>query len=185
MEETTQYYEKWFFKNRSQIFIANPKFFVTHRNYEILSKSLVSLGSPSNCNVFNFVDMKLDRFQLRPPVTCSTFVTVYSFSILFFYTVLYCLMVRLFNEERTFVGRTRRMIRLIDVKARCRNLKQFTCKGTLRQVFIRVYGLGIDHFFGTFSHVGFFNPACDLYSLLLPLFPSLWFISPPPFTLCI
>ncbi len=33
--------EKWFFINRSQIFIAFPKFYVTHRIYEILSKSLV------------------------------------------------------------------------------------------------------------------------------------------------
>jgi hypothetical protein len=59
------------------------------------------------------------------------------------------------------------MIRLIDVKARCRNLKQFTYKGTLRHVFIRVYRLEKDNFLGTFSHVDIFNPACDLYSSLL------------------
>jgi hypothetical protein len=88
-------------------------------------------------------------------------------------------MVRLFARESSFVGRTRRMIRLIDVKARCRNLKQFTCKGTLRQVFIRVYRLEIDNFLGTFNRVGIFNPACDLYSSLLsgstlpPSLPSL------------
>ncbi len=33
--------KKHFFLNRSQIFIALPKFYVTHRIYEILSKSLV------------------------------------------------------------------------------------------------------------------------------------------------
>jgi hypothetical protein len=39
--ETTQYFEKCFFINRSYIFIALPKFYATHRNYEILSRSLV------------------------------------------------------------------------------------------------------------------------------------------------
>ncbi len=41
MEETAQYFEKQFFMNRSWIFIALPKFYATHWNYEILSKSLV------------------------------------------------------------------------------------------------------------------------------------------------
>jgi hypothetical protein len=41
MEETAQNFEKRFFINRSQIFIALPKFYVTHLIYEILSKSLV------------------------------------------------------------------------------------------------------------------------------------------------
>jgi hypothetical protein len=41
MEETAQNFEKRFFINRSYIFIALPKFYVTHGNYEILSKSLV------------------------------------------------------------------------------------------------------------------------------------------------
>ena len=41
MEETAQNFEKRFFINRSQICIALPKFYVTHRIYEILSKSLV------------------------------------------------------------------------------------------------------------------------------------------------
>ncbi len=30
-----------------------------------------------------------------------------------------------------------------DTKAKCRHLKKLTCKGTLRQVFIRVYSLEI------------------------------------------
>ncbi len=34
---------------------------------------------------------------------------------------------------------TRRKIRLIKGNAKCRHLKKFTCKGTLWQVFIRVY----------------------------------------------
>jgi hypothetical protein len=41
---------KWFFINRSQIFIALPKFSVTHRNYEILSKSLVPNPDPADQN---------------------------------------------------------------------------------------------------------------------------------------
>jgi hypothetical protein len=35
------------------------------------------------------------------------------------------------------------LINFIDTKAKCRHLKKFTCKGTLRQVFIRVYRLEI------------------------------------------
>ncbi len=34
-------------------------------------------------------------------------------------------------------------INYIDAKAICRHLNKFTCKGTLRQVFIRVYRLEI------------------------------------------
>jgi hypothetical protein len=33
------------------------------------------------------------------------------------------------------------LIKFIDTKVKCRNLKLLTCKGTLRQVFIRVYRL--------------------------------------------
>jgi hypothetical protein len=35
-------------------------------------------------------------------------------------------------------GRDRRKIRMIESDAKCRNLKTFTCKGTLRQVFSSV-----------------------------------------------
>ncbi len=35
------------------------------------------------------------------------------------------------------------LINNIDTKAKCRHLKKLTCKGTLRQVFIRVYRLEI------------------------------------------
>jgi hypothetical protein len=38
--------------------------------------------------------------------------------------------------------------------AKCRQLKKLTCKGTLRQVFIRVYRLGIANFLHTVSYVG-------------------------------
>ncbi len=41
MEETAQNFEKGFFINRWYIFIALPRFYVTHWIYEILSKSLV------------------------------------------------------------------------------------------------------------------------------------------------
>jgi hypothetical protein len=37
----------------------------------------------------------------------------------------------------------RRKIRLIGVSAKCRHLDKFTCKGTLQQVFIKVYKLEI------------------------------------------
>jgi hypothetical protein len=37
----------------------------------------------------------------------------------------------------------RRKIRLIEGNAKCRHLKQLTCKVTLRQMFIRVYRLKI------------------------------------------
>ncbi len=41
----------------------------------------------------------------------------------------------------------------IEVNAKCRHLKKFNCKGTLRQVFITVYKLEISNFFRTFSHL--------------------------------
>ncbi len=41
-------------------------------------------------------------------------------------------------------GRERHgLINYIDTRAKCRHLKKLTCKGTLRQGFIRVYRLGI------------------------------------------
>jgi hypothetical protein len=45
-----------------------------------------------------------------------------------------------------------------------------TCKGTMRQVFIRVYRLEIQSVMLVFS-----TQLCEL----LPLYPSLWFIPPP------
>ncbi len=48
--------------------------------------------------------------------------------------------------------RYRRKIRLIEGNAKCRHLKKFTCKGTLRQVFIslrprtRFYSHGVNIF---------------------------------------
>jgi hypothetical protein len=41
MEVAAQNFEKRFFINRSLSFNVLPKFYVTHRIYEILSKSLV------------------------------------------------------------------------------------------------------------------------------------------------
>jgi hypothetical protein len=40
------------------------------------------------------------------------------------------------------------LINYKDTQTKCRRLKKFTCKGALRQVFIRVYGLE------TVRHVG-------------------------------
>jgi len=71
-------------------------------------------------------------------------------------------------------------MRLIEVHAKCRHLKQVTYKGTLRQVFIRVYRLVIVNFLHTFSQVDIFNPA--LLSPIAPLLHSLVQIFPhrPP-----
>ncbi len=48
--------------------------------------------------------------------------------------------------------------------------KKITCKGTLPQVFIRVYKLEIQSVMLVFS-----TQLCEL----LPLLPTLWFNSPP------
>jgi hypothetical protein len=45
MEETAQYFEKQFFINSFR-FSFLPKFYATHQNYEIFSKSLVSSPRP-------------------------------------------------------------------------------------------------------------------------------------------
>ncbi len=64
------------------------------------------------------------------------------------------------NELYQKVRRLRhRRIRFIEDDANCRHQQKFTCKGTLRQVFIKVYRLEIANFLCTFSHVGIFNPA--------------------------
>jgi hypothetical protein len=57
-----------------------------------------------------------------------------------------------------------------DTKAKCRHLKKLTCKGILRQVFIRVYRLELQLFMLLFS-----TQLCKL----LPFSPSPWFNSPP------
>ncbi len=59
---------------------------------------------------------------------------------------------------------------LINFKTpkKCRHLKKLACKGTLRQVFIRVYRLEIQ------SHVGIFDPT------LLPISPLTFSLVLPP-----
>jgi hypothetical protein len=64
------------------------------------------------------------------------------------------------------------LINNVDTKAKCRHLKKLTCKGALRQVFIRVYRLTVTLVFST--------QLCEL--LLLPF--SLVQLSPPPPSLC-
>ena len=49
------------------------------------------------------------------------------------------------------------LINYIETKAKGCHLKKFTCKGTLRQVFIRVYRLDTGDTFQ--SYVGIFDPA--------------------------
>jgi hypothetical protein len=56
------------------------------------------------------------------------------------------------------------------IKAKCHHLKKLICKGTLRQVFVRVYRLGIQSVVLVFS--------TQLWELL-PLSPSPWFNSLP------
>jgi hypothetical protein len=76
------------------------------------------------------------------------------------------------NWEGRWVEEGRRdhgLINYIDSQAKC-HLKKFTCKGTLRQVFIRVYTLNIQSVKFVFS-----AQLCEL----LPLSPCLWFNSPP------
>ncbi len=63
------------------------------------------------------------------------------------------------------------LINYIVSKPKCRHLKQFTCEGTLQQVFIRVYILEIQSVMLVFS-----TQLCGL----LPVQPSLWFTSPIP-----
>jgi hypothetical protein len=59
-----------------------------------------------------------------------------------------------------------------DTKTKCRHLKKLTCKGTLRQVFIKVYMKTGD----TVSHVRYFDPTLWTYCP-----PNLLSASPPPF----
>ncbi len=65
------------------------------------------------------------------------------------------------------------LMNYIDTKAKCCHVKNLTCKGTLRQVFIIVYILQIQR------HVGIFDPA---FWTVAPLTFSLVQLSPsPPF----
>ncbi len=70
------------------------------------------------------------------------------------------------------------LINFIDTKAKCRNLKKLTCRGTLRQVFINQSLLTGD----TISHVGIFDPA--LWTVA-PLTFSLVQLSSPPSLTCV
>ncbi len=67
---------------------------------------------------------------------------------------------------------THGLINNIDTKEKRRRLKKLTRKGTLRQVFIRVYRLEIQSVM-----LVFLTQLCEL----LPFSPSFWFNSPPPF----
>jgi hypothetical protein len=86
-------------------------------------------------------------------------------------------MFKIFENFSRFVfdPHARGQINYRDTKAKCHHLKKFTCKGTLRQVFIRVYRLEIQTVMLVFL-TQLFEP--------LPVSPSLWFNSPPPF-LCL
>ncbi len=47
----------------------------------------------------------------------------------------------LFRHIARIKGLEHGLINYVDTKAKCRHLKKLTCKGTLRQVFIKVYRL--------------------------------------------
>jgi hypothetical protein len=72
------------------------------------------------------------------------------------------------NFESTRLASNNGVINYIDIKAKCR-LKKLTCKGNLRQVFIRVYRLEIQSVMLVFLTQVF---------ALLPLSYSL--VQPPP-----
>ncbi len=74
-------------------------------------------------------------------------------------------------KNRIFYTIHRRLINYRDTKAKCRHLKKFTWKGTLRQVLIRVFRLEIQSVILVFS-----THLCELFSLS----PSLCFNSTPP-----
>jgi hypothetical protein len=62
------------------------------------------------------------------------------------------------------------LINYKDTKAKCRHLKKLTCKGTLRQVFIRVYRLEIQSvrlIFSTCPFTGQFFLDDDIFHCLL------------------
>jgi hypothetical protein len=69
--------------------------------------------------------------------------------------VLHCGTRRICGDLPTSFLSVHGQINYIDIKAKCRHLKQLTCKGPLQQVFIRVYRQEIC----TVSHVGIFDPA--------------------------
>ncbi len=77
---------------------------------------------------------------------------------------------------------TRRYVRVGEFNAKCRhlnNLNKLTCKGALRQVFIRFYRLKpISCIHSVMLVVS--TQLFDMYSPLLPLSFSLWFNSFPP-----
>ncbi len=72
----------------------------------------------------------------------------------------------LFIREAQYHG----LINYMDIKARCRHLKELTCKKALPPVFIRDYRLEIQAVMLVFS-----TQFCEL----LPRPSSLWFNSPP------
>ncbi len=86
---------------------------------------------------------------------------------------------QLCSADGIFMGMRKRhvLINYIDTEAKCRHLKKLTCKGNLRQLFIKMYRLEIQSVILVCS-----IQLCEL----LPLSPSLWFnylpLSPPPFS---
>ncbi len=82
--------------------------------------------------------------------------------------------------QKVFKVYIRRKIRLIEGNANAK----LTCKGTLRQVFIRVYKLQIANFLCTFSYVGILPALGSVLSCVAPLSFSLVQLSTPPPSLC-
>jgi hypothetical protein len=64
------------------------------------------------------------------------------------------------NIGQCLLGREHGLSNYIDTKAKCGHLKKLPCKGTLRQVFIRIYRLVIQSVMSVFS-----TQLCELLSL--------------------
>ncbi len=91
-----------------------------------------------------------------------------------------------FNGKRYIIFLTHRKIRLIEVNAKC-HLKKFSCKGTSRQVFIRVNRLEIANFMRTFKSYWHFQPRfviCTLPCCPSPLLSGSTLPPSPPFLVC-
>ncbi len=105
--------------NKSQIFNALSKFYASHRQYEILSKSLVLGSHSADHTVEQGRDHRVsESYQNYQNGTVSN---------------------QLIDDgmgEKVLVCRRRRKIRLLEGNAKYRHLKKLTCKVTLRQVFI-------------------------------------------------
>jgi hypothetical protein len=86
-------------------------------------RSLFTCTCPYSENDVNLAEFK----KMDQPLAFFTFLILLLISNLITWILRY--------TEQCYHG----LINYIDTKAKCRHLKKFTCQGTLRQVFVRVY----------------------------------------------